>query len=81
MAGFNRFSASRSDPLGLCQVEPSEIPSATVSNRGASVSFGFLTRHSLGGAHDARNNEHHVCARRRVSEAAGSCPLLRRSPL
>ncbi len=31
-----------------------------------------------GGAHEARNNELHVCARRRVGEAAGSCPLFRR---
>ncbi len=36
-----------------------------------------------GGAHEARKNELHVCARRRAGEAAGSCPLLRprsRSP-
>ncbi len=33
---------------------------------------------SCGGAHEARNNELHVCARRRVGEAAGSCPLFRR---
>ena len=37
---------------------------------------------SCGGAHEARKNELHVCVRRRVREAAGSCPLIRRrSPL
>src|SRR5881628_3518042 len=29
---------------------------------------------SLGGVRDARNNERHVCARRRVGEPAGSSP-------
>ncbi len=63
-----RSRASRSDPSGLYPVE------AFGNSFEDSVSFRFPPGQSLGGAHGATNKEHHVCARRRVGEAAGSWP-------
>src|SRR5206468_8398096 len=63
-----RSRASRSDPSGLCPVE------AFGNSLADSVSFRFPSWQSHGGVRDARNNERHVCARRRAREPAGSSP-------
>ena len=64
-----RSNASRNGPFGLCQAE------SFGNSIADSVSFRLPSWQSLDGLRDARNNERHVCARRRGGETAGSSPV------